>query len=102
MTVERRPETGADVRASAPSSPNAAAPLARPYVSEHDHEPSEPGEAKAPHEGSKALQACSHCGASFGRVSRVHRRHCSVRCRVAAHRARRGTPILYEREEGRR
>lgn len=50
--------------------------------------PDPSADPKRAHEGSKALHACSHCGAALH--GRAHRRFCSLRCRVAAHRARRG------------
>ncbi|MBK8998077.1 MAG: hypothetical protein IPM35_20325 [Myxococcales bacterium] len=83
---------------AAPS--DAQAPQADVFQPEAEH--AEPGGAKAPHEGSKVRQACSHCGCSFGRPSRAHRAYCSGRCQRAAHRARRGTPVVFEREDGRR
>ncbi len=55
----------------------------------HDAEP-DPDRKRAQESGKARHTQCSHCGSSFGRPSRSHRRFCSGRCQRAAHRARRG------------
>lgn len=68
--------------------------------------PGEPDDAEPLPEGAEpavtilAPRRCP-CGVDLaGRHARAQ--HCSVRCRVAAHRARRPVPALFVREDGRR
>lgn len=47
-------------------------------------------------------RSCAHCGRALGSWRRDDARYCSGACRVAAHRGRKGTLVLFEREDGRR
>lgn len=47
-------------------------------------------------------RSCAHCGRALGSWRRDDARYCSGACRVAAHRGRKPTLALFEREEGRR
>ena len=85
------------LRAKSPP-PSAPAPDARAFVAAADSPPVE--RAKTNPDAVGALQRCGQRG-SLLPSAHWRRRFCSSRCRVAAHRARRPTPVVYPAERGR-
>lgn len=61
----------------------------------------EDGSEPTPSAVTPSGRSCEQCGRALGSWRRDDARFCSGACRVAAHRARRGTPALYPSEVGR-